>query len=163
MGQEKSAFRVFQTSIIFQFDVRETVLSITKVLLVFAEALRFRQVNISFTSSKGQVHPGFFFWHTVSVSFLYKFLILELAEKVRKRKTSKGSPEHKSAAGKVVSFEVEKGPKTRTDFSKSGGFQKAVAVSKDSSIVVTAGADGFLRVWKVTTSFTTLFFCKIYF
>lgn len=46
-------------------------------------------------------------------------------------------------------FEIEKNKSVATDFSDGGAFQKCVIFSNDESLIVTGGADGYLRVWKV--------------
>ena len=58
------------------------------------------------------------------------------------------STDHKMAS-KMIGFDVEHGEEIVTDQSKDGGFQKVVHFSKDLTNLVTAGADGFLRVWQV--------------
>ena len=52
---------------------------------------------------------------------------------------------------KHVTFEVEKLKSVQSDFCKDGSFQKVVQFSPDHSILATGGADGHLRVWKVST------------
>ena len=47
-------------------------------------------------------------------------------------------------------FELEKLKSIQTDFAKDGAFQKCVHFSNDKSVLVTGGADGFMRVWKVS-------------
>ena len=37
----------------------------------------------------------------------------------------------------------------QTDFSSDAGYQRAVRLTPDLSVMVTGGADGYLRTWKV--------------
>ena len=53
-----------------------------------------------------------------------------------------------------MSFHIEKKSELVTDFSEDGGFQKCVRFSADSSLLLTGGADGHVRVWKVSCSLT---------
>ncbi|KAL8572247.1 hypothetical protein ACOMHN_022484 [Nucella lapillus] len=48
---------------------------------------------------------------------------------------------------KQLSFDLQSLKSVQTDFEKDGGFQKVVRFSADHKLVVTGGADGFLRVW----------------
>ena len=59
-------------------------------------------------------------------------------------------PDSKTQNGtKQLTFDLQCLKSVQTDFEKDGGFQKAVRFSPDHTLVVTGGADGFLRVWKV--------------
>ena len=49
----------------------------------------------------------------------------------------------------MIGFEIELGEDVKTDEAKDGGFQKVVRFWHDSLQMVTAGADGHFRVWKV--------------
>ncbi|XP_076462540.1 guanine nucleotide-exchange factor SEC12-like [Babylonia areolata] len=49
---------------------------------------------------------------------------------------------------KQLTFDLQCLTSVQTDFEKDGGFQKVVRFSADHTLVVTGGADGFLRVWK---------------
>ena len=51
---------------------------------------------------------------------------------------------------KYVTFEVDKIKSVQTDFHSDDSFQKVVQFSPDHSILATGGADGHLRVWKVS-------------
>lgn len=53
---------------------------------------------------------------------------------------------------KQLTFDLQCLKLVQTDFEKDGGFQKAVRFSADHTLVITGGADGFLRVWKVLYS-----------
>ena len=68
---------------------------------------------------------------------------------VRKRKGNATQSKEHGKATKMVTFEVERRGAVQTDASADGGFQKAVKLTKDTSLMATAGADGYLRVWKV--------------
>ena len=52
-----------------------------------------------------------------------------------------------------MTFDVEKIKSVRTDFCDDGSFQKVVRFSPDGSVVATGGADGHLRVWRVSGHF----------
>ncbi|XP_014663700.1 PREDICTED: prolactin regulatory element-binding protein-like isoform X2 [Priapulus caudatus] len=78
-------------------------------------------------------------------------------EKLKKTSTAKGEDKsikdkHSQQSGEATEvermFEFEKLGCILTDFHADGGFQKAVRFSSDKSLLVTGGADGFLRVWK---------------
>ncbi|KAK7099887.1 guanine nucleotide-exchange factor SEC12-like [Littorina saxatilis] len=49
---------------------------------------------------------------------------------------------------KQLTFELECLKSVQTDFEKDGGFQKVVRFSLDRTLVITGGAEGFLRLWK---------------
>ena len=76
-------------------------------------------------------------------------LFLSVSEGIRKRRSNLTESEAHNSSEKQVTFDVQAIKNIRTDFHKDGGFQKAVQLSKDLSIMVTGGADGKLRVWKV--------------
>ena len=59
--------------------------------------------------------------------------------------TNGSSPE----AEKQLTFQIESRGEAATDFSKDGGFQKCVRFSNDNAHLLTGGADGHLRMWKV--------------
>ena len=70
-------------------------------------------------------------------------------EGLRKRKGNLTvSNDHKNAS-KMIGFEVEPGEEVETDRSLPSGFQKVARFTDDGSQLVTAGADGHYRVWKV--------------
>jgi len=70
-------------------------------------------------------------------------------EGLRKRKGNLTvSNDHKNAS-KMIGFEIEPGEEVQTDMSHPAGFQKVARFSDDGSQLVTAGADGHFRVWKV--------------
>ena len=65
-------------------------------------------------------------------------------------KEGQAEPDSKTQNGtKQLTFDLQCLKSVQTDFEKDGGFQKAVCFSPDHTLVVTGGADGFLRVWKV--------------
>lgn len=66
---------------------------------------------------------------------------------VRKRKSDE-TPDDSDT--KHLTFEVEEVDNFVTDFNKDGSFQKTVEFSLDQTFLATGGADGFLRVWKVS-------------
>lgn len=66
---------------------------------------------------------------------------------VRKRKSNEVSDDNDT---KHITFEVEEIDNIVTDFNKDGSFQKTVEFSFDQTFLATGGADGFLRVWKVS-------------
>ena len=74
---------------------------------------------------------------------------VSVLEGVRKRKGNLTNSEDHKSTKKEVTFEVTLSTNFRTDFHKDGGFQKAVQITKDLSVMVTGGADGKLRLWKV--------------
>ena len=49
----------------------------------------------------------------------------------------------------MIGFEIEPGEEVETDMSHPTGFQKVARFTDDGSQLVTAGADGHFRVWKV--------------
>ena len=68
---------------------------------------------------------------------------------LRKRKGNfTMSSDHRNAS-KMIGFHIEPGETVRTDEAKDGGFQKIVRYLHNGSHMVTAGADGHFRVWKV--------------
>jgi len=70
-------------------------------------------------------------------------------EGLRKRKGNLTvSNDHKNAS-KMIGFEIEPGEEVETDMSHPAGFQKVARFTDDGSQLVTAGADGHFRVWKV--------------
>ena len=71
-------------------------------------------------------------------------------EGLRKRKGNFTiSNDHRNAS-KMIGFEIEPSEEVKTDKAKDGGFQKAVRFMHSASHMVTAGADGHFRVWKVS-------------
>ena len=50
-----------------------------------------------------------------------------------------------------MTFDVNPVDLVQTDFD-TDGFQKVVHFSRDHSLMITGGADGYLRVWKVSLS-----------
>ena len=65
-------------------------------------------------------------------------------------KEGQAEPDSQTQNGtKQLTFDLQCLKSVQTDFEKDGGFQKAVRFSPDHTLVVTGGADGFLRVWKV--------------
>lgn len=50
----------------------------------------------------------------------------------------------------MIGFEIEPGEEVVTDHAKDGGFQKVVQFTKDLAHIVTAGADGYFRIWQVS-------------
>jgi len=49
----------------------------------------------------------------------------------------------------MIGFEIEPGEEVETDMTHPAGFQKVARFTDDGSQLVTAGADGHFRVWKV--------------
>lgn len=81
------------------------------------------------------------------------FCLNTALEGLRKRKGNLTiSNDHRNAS-KMIGFEIEPGEEVKTDKAKDGGFQKVVRFTHDASKVVTGGADGHFRVWKVLLSF----------
>ncbi|CAG5118553.1 unnamed protein product [Candidula unifasciata] len=75
------------------------------------------------------------------------------ADGAKKRKPEKSSATESSLVAdggdkKQLTFQIEETGCVATDFSSDGGFQKCVRFSPDFRHLATAGADGFLRVWK---------------
>ena len=66
-----------------------------------------------------------------------------------KDQQSNGKTDSPPDATKRLTFDIEQLKSVTTDFEKEGGFQKAVRFSRDHTLVITGGGDGFLRVWKV--------------
>ena len=75
--------------------------------------------------------------------------MIAVVEGVRKRKGNLTNATEHDKAGKVTLFDIEPVKNVVTDFSSGGGFQKIVQFVNDNSLMVTAGADGHFRVWKV--------------
>ena len=69
---------------------------------------------------------------------------------VRKRTTSKSA--NTSDNDPCVTFNIIPESRVTTDTTSGGGFQKAVRFTTNLAIMVTGGADGFFRVWQVSTS-----------
>jgi len=75
--------------------------------------------------------------------------VFSALEGLRKRKGNLTvSNDHKNAS-KMIGFEIEPGEEVETDTSHPSGFQKVARFTDDGSQLVTAGADGHFRVWKV--------------
>jgi len=76
-------------------------------------------------------------------------------EGLRKRKGNLTvSNDHKNAS-KMIGFEIEPGEEVETDRSLPSGFQKVARFTDNGCQLVTAGADGHFRVWKVCLAFET--------
>jgi len=76
-------------------------------------------------------------------------LFCSVQEGLRKRKGNLTlSNDHRNAI-KMIGFEIEQGEEVVTDNSKDHGFQKVVKFTSDLSQIITAGADGYFRVWEV--------------
>lgn len=91
----------------------------------------------------------------VLISFHFLFLIpLSIGSNdVRQRKSGNENSANKEEEGtKQIQFDIEEIKQIKTDFHKESSFQKAVQFSRDHSILATGGSDGYLRVWKVTSS-----------
>ena len=82
----------------------------------------------------------------VSHSFLFPD---SAPEGLRKRKGIQTQSEDYKAAPKTIMFDIEKGSCVQTDFHKNGPFQKVSVFSENNDFLVTGGADGCIRVWKV--------------
>jgi len=59
----------------------------------------------------------------------------------------KGSPVKRSAENTEFVFDIKALEFVQTDFSPKDPCQNAVAFSQDSRLILTGGADGFLRIW----------------
>jgi len=68
---------------------------------------------------------------------------------VRKRKKNPMGHGDTNSASKILSYDVELLGSVQTDFSSGDGYQRAVRFTQDISVMVTGGADGSLRTWKV--------------
>lgn len=87
-------------------------------------------------------------------SFLFLILLSIGSNDVRQRKSGNENSANKEEeeGTKQIQFDIEEIKQIKTDFHKESGFQKAVQFSRDHSILATGGSDGYLRVWKVTSS-----------
>lgn len=80
---------------------------------------------------------------------------------VRQRKNgNKNDNKEGKATDKTLVFEINKLECVTSDFGSGGGFQKCVRFSLDGKLLATAGADGYVRVWKV--NFYPLFYGKCF-
>ena len=70
------------------------------------------------------------------------------AESLRQRKT--GSEDSSASDSKSLSFSVVPESRIKTDMSSGGGFQKCVRFTSNQNVMVTGGADGYIRVWQVS-------------
>lgn len=92
----------------------------------------------------------------VLISFHFLFLILlsigsnDVRQRISGNDNSANKEEEEGT--KQIQFDIEEIKQIKTDFHKESGFQKAVQFSRDHSILATGGSDGYLRVWKVTSS-----------
>ncbi|XP_064624555.1 prolactin regulatory element-binding protein-like [Lineus longissimus] len=69
-------------------------------------------------------------------------------DNLRKRKGNLTNSESHDSAPNVVTFEVDEIADVKTDYSDDSGVQNVVRFSKDASLMLTGGSDGYLRVWK---------------
>lgn len=99
--------------------------------------------------------PGTSFLVLISFHFLFLILLSIGSNDVRQRKSgneNSANKEEEEEGTKQIQFDIEEIKQIKTDFHKESGFQKAVQFSRDHSILATGGSDGYLRVWKVTSS-----------
>ena len=88
---------------------------------------------------------------TIRPTFVLRFLLVSAAlEGLRKRKGNLTMSTDHKLASKMIGFEIEPGEEVVTDHAKDGGFQKVVQFTKDLTHIVTAGADGYFRIWQVS-------------
>ncbi|XP_074642612.1 guanine nucleotide-exchange factor SEC12-like [Tubulanus polymorphus] len=67
---------------------------------------------------------------------------------VRKRKGNATESDDNKATRNVVSFDITLDKSVQSDFAEDGGLQNVVKFSRDHTLVITGGADGYLRIWK---------------
>lgn len=88
-------------------------------------------------------------------SLRYKLMVPkienEVLEGVRKRKNNLTNSTNHNTATKMIGFEIEAGDEVVSDHAKDGGYQKVVRMCADMNSVVTAGAEGVLRCWELST------------
>lgn len=86
--------------------------------------------------------------------FLFLILLSIGSNDVRQRKSGNENSANKEEeeGTKQIQFDIEEIKQIKTDFQKESSFQKAVQFSRDHSILATGGSDGYLRVWKVASS-----------
>lgn len=82
-------------------------------------------------------------------------MFVEVQDGVKQRKNensqvAKDSSDHgDNSSTKQLTFHVEETGRVVSDFTKDGGFQKCVRFSPLMTHLVTGGADGHLRLWRV--------------
>lgn len=62
---------------------------------------------------------------------------------------------HKNAR-KIVTFDVQLVDSVTTDFHDKDPYQNCAAFTSDGTKIVTGGADGFIRLWKVSKHYERL-------
>lgn len=91
-------------------------------------------------------------------------VLSDKSDGIRQRKKENSDDVTESAKSedvpsKQLTFQIEETGSVATDFAKDGGFQKCVRFSPDFKRLVTGGADGHLRMWKVRCLYRSI---KIY-
>lgn len=70
--------------------------------------------------------------------------------KLRKRKSGLTKADDFKHAKKIVSFDIQQIDKIVTDFHPGDAYQSCSVFSSDGSLLATGGADGYIRLWKVS-------------
>ena len=86
---------------------------------------------------------------SLKISFTVSHYLSPVADGVRKRKGNLTESESHKSASKTLSYDLDPIGSVKTDFSSDGGYQRVVQLTPDVSVMVTGGADGKLRAWKV--------------
>lgn len=77
------------------------------------------------------------------------YVFIGLDGQPRKRKSGLTKADDFKNAKKFISFDVMQIDSMVTDFHKEDAYQSCSVFSSDGSRLATAGADGYIRMWKV--------------
>ncbi|CAD5124273.1 DgyrCDS12565 [Dimorphilus gyrociliatus] len=79
---------------------------------------------------------------------------------LRQRKSNLTTSKSYKEASKKITFDVKKTHSFKTDMHGDDPFQKCVCFNSDNSLILTGGADGYLRVWKNSSKIEMLYEVK---
>lgn len=81
---------------------------------------------------------------------VFEFVVVTEDGQLRKRRSGMTHADGYKNARKIVTFDVQLVDSMTTDFHDKDPYQNCAAFSPDGTKIATGGADGFIRLWKVS-------------